>query len=543
MASTFPNALDTIPDSPTIERLGVSIPTHPEMHDLLRDAIVALESHIGVSGSTDTVSVNGRLSNISDSLVPSDPNSSTVYMFRNPITLSSSLVSDQREIYIPNEMAGVYLGAFFGKRIKANTAETLTDLGLFRAGLHTWHGSLTKVGSWVTSPANQAAGAFQSTGCSYSLTAGDTISGTVNGTAAAIRVFLTTVGGYGIVSIDGDWTRANKLPLFDAADYSAGRCRSTDVGKRYYTSHSGATSSDLICLAADLSAGAHTIVVEATGTKHASSSGARCYVEGFAGCNGETLSNANVYAVPVQWIYHDILNWSAFGFVTSWAPTGSVDYQFLGDIHGDGTQSKEVTTSGPTWFVNVTDQTALAQGSWASGQVVRCDHVSTLAHKVNTAITVATRTRRWVMAPGRKHQVMLDISCAWASAGVVNIEYPVMLPIGEAISYLGGMKQDAFTSAVVGTKQYTIPSAHDNSVTYVATDIRRLIATGAKVKAWAEVVSETPDRAGMYASSGGSMQDRSGKDKKLYTISAFGPQPYASGDVQRFVVGWGAKLL
>ena len=47
----------------------------------------------------------------------------------------------------------------------------------------------------------------------------------------------------------------------------------------------------------------------------------------------------------------------------------------------------------------------------------------------------------------------------------------------------------------------------------------------------------------MYASSGGSLQDRTTKDKKLYVISAFGPQPYASGDQQRFITGWGAKLL
>ncbi len=479
---------------------------------------------------------------ITKNITPVASATSTVYMFRSPITLATSLVSDQRECYVPTDTAGVYLGAYFGKRVKVHTAETLTDIGLFRAGLHTWHGSLTKVGSWTTSPTGVATGAFQATGAAYSLTAGDTISGTITGTAAAIRVFLTTTNGYAIVAIDGDWTRANKLPTFTAADYSGGFCRASDVGKRYYSSYAVAPSSDLICLASDLAAGGHTITVEATGTKPTAASSTRAYVEGFAGCNGGVLGSANVYAVPIQWIYHDLLSWSAFDSVTQWAPTGSVDYQFLGNIHGDNTQSKEVTTT-LAWYVNVTDQTALATGTWASGQVIRCDHVSSLAHKVNTAIPVATRTRRWILAPSRKNPIMCDYKIEWLADGVVNIEYPVMLPVGEVVNYTIGMKQDAFATCNIGHYELPIPSAHDNAMTYVSTETRRLIVTGESVQAWAELVAEIPDRGGMYASSGGSMQDRSTKDKKLYAISAFGPQPYTTGDTQRFVVGWGSRLL
>ena len=478
---------------------------------------------------------------IAKDIIPFEAVSSTCYMFRSPITQSTSLVSDQREIYIPTDASGVYLGAFFGKRIKAHTAETLTDMGLFRAGLHTWHGSLTKFGSWTNSPTGVATGAFQATGASYSQTAGDTISGAVTGTTAAIRYFLTSNGGYGVVAIDGDFTRANKLPAFTEADYAAGRCRLADIGRRYYSSYSSAPTSEILCLASDLSSGSHTLKVEVTGTKPAASSGTRAWVEGFAGCNGEALGSANVYAVPVQWIYHDLLGWAAFGCVAQWAPSGSSDYQFLGDIHGDNTQSKEVTTT-LSWFVEAADQTALAAGTWASGQIIRCDHVSTLAHKANTAVAVATRTRRWTLAPSRKLPIMCDHSIAWSAAGAVNIEYPVMLPVGEVIGCAEGMKQDAFVTCNIGHYELPIPTANDNGMMYIATDPRRLIATGPKVQAWAEVVSETPDRGGMCASFGGSMQDRSDKSKKLYTISAVGPQPYASGDVQRFVIGWGARL-
>jgi len=62
MASTFPNALDTIPNSPTTEKLGESAPKHSEMHDALRDAIVAIETRIGVTGSADAASLTHRTS-------------------------------------------------------------------------------------------------------------------------------------------------------------------------------------------------------------------------------------------------------------------------------------------------------------------------------------------------------------------------------------------------------------------------------------------------------------------------------------------------
>jgi hypothetical protein len=62
MASTFPTALDTIPNSPTTEKLGESAPKHSEMHDALRDAIVAVETRIGVTGSADAASLTHRTS-------------------------------------------------------------------------------------------------------------------------------------------------------------------------------------------------------------------------------------------------------------------------------------------------------------------------------------------------------------------------------------------------------------------------------------------------------------------------------------------------
>lgn len=70
MASTFPNALDTIPDAPVSQALGGSTPTHTEMHDLLRDAIVALQTTVGITDSEDANSLEHRLAAVVSSAPP-----------------------------------------------------------------------------------------------------------------------------------------------------------------------------------------------------------------------------------------------------------------------------------------------------------------------------------------------------------------------------------------------------------------------------------------------------------------------------------------
>ena len=61
MASTFPTALDVIPDAPTAIALGGSTPKHSEMHDLLRDAIAALEATVGTDAAAKLARLLGVL--------------------------------------------------------------------------------------------------------------------------------------------------------------------------------------------------------------------------------------------------------------------------------------------------------------------------------------------------------------------------------------------------------------------------------------------------------------------------------------------------
>ena len=55
MASTFPATIDTIPNAPISPSLGGSTPTHSEMHDMMRDAIVALETIVKSEILTSTI--------------------------------------------------------------------------------------------------------------------------------------------------------------------------------------------------------------------------------------------------------------------------------------------------------------------------------------------------------------------------------------------------------------------------------------------------------------------------------------------------------
>lgn len=93
MASIFPTALDTIPDAPISPVLGGSTPTHPEMHDLLRDAIAAVEERIGVTDSNDTSTITNRLSAQGDGTAINAATSKATPVDADLVPLSDSAAS------------------------------------------------------------------------------------------------------------------------------------------------------------------------------------------------------------------------------------------------------------------------------------------------------------------------------------------------------------------------------------------------------------------------------------------------------------------
>lgn len=468
------------------------------------------------------------------------PSTVTSYLFVHPTTLATSRQVGERQIYVPLD-DGFYYGMFIGTKVNTHMVPSISDICIAKPGLHKWHGACTKVGTWTTSPAGVSTGAFQDTGNSYSVTAGDTISVSVTGSIVAIRSFNTTNGGFGVVSIDGDFTRATRLPAFTADDYAGGFCRASDVGKRYICGFSTAPQSECAVIADDLSFGAHTILVEATGTKPTASSAARCQVEGIASVNGGNIGTADVHMIPVNYVLHET-SISAQCYVPRWAPVGSSDYQFMGENHSDNTNSKETTTS-LTVYVDGTDQTALATGTYASGGSVTIRHVSTLAHKAAIGTPVATKSRVYTFAPGRKHPAMCDITITWSSDGLLNIEYPVMLTVGEmVINPALTIQRTQFHTGEIAGNVFALSDANADGVTYFRGAGSRLFCYGDRLIAWAAMEGGTPGKH-IYSSQAGSYQDRTTKDEKLYLISSYGTQFVPSGEVRRFLVGWGAKRI
>ena len=445
----------------------------------------------------------------------------------------------ERQIYVPISDRGYYFGAFFGDKLLSNSAVSMTDTCIARTGLSVKNTGLTYSSGWT---ASTNAAAFDSD-YSYANTAGKTASLAVTGTAAAVRFFLATNGGNVVVAIDGDYTRADHLPLFTAEDYAGGLCRASDVGKRYFSCYATSSYSECQCLAHDLAQGSHTILLETTGTKPAASSDYRVYVEAILGCNGESAGDANVHFVPIWWISHNVFDWSAQNYVIRWAPSGSADYQFLGENHADGTNSKEVTTALAV-YLDTTDQTALAAGSYASGSFLRIAHTSTLRHKADVNAVVATKKREYTAAPHRRLPVMCETSVTWAVAGgVTSIEYPAMLMCSERHPGRAAQRNENFTYANVGGHGFELSRNYDDAIDYKATSARLLSASGENVEAFAEVVSEHPAHGLLLTNYGGAYQNRSYLDDKIYLISAKGPSlAYGNGDVKKFVVGWGAVL-
>lgn len=93
MASTFPTSLDAIPNSPTTEKLGESAPKHSEMHNLLRDAIAAVEARIGVTDSNDTSTITNRLSAQGEGTAINAVTSKTTPVDSDLVPLSDSAAS------------------------------------------------------------------------------------------------------------------------------------------------------------------------------------------------------------------------------------------------------------------------------------------------------------------------------------------------------------------------------------------------------------------------------------------------------------------
>lgn len=222
-------------------------------------------------------------------------------VWRYPLS-STAPLDNSYWVYVPVNTDGDY--AYYGTG-KFSTAPNMSRFGVGRIGTQIWNTAgtgVTKVGTWAaSSPSGTYAANTQSS------TAGESITFTTAGHTLVHRSATVNNGGYAIVAIDGDFTAANKLPIFTADDFAASLCRETDIGKRYINCYTPGVFPDYhVLLAEGLADTAHTVKFEVTGTKPAASSAARCYAGGVIGCSssdvGQAVNGTRVVAhiIPVN---------------------------------------------------------------------------------------------------------------------------------------------------------------------------------------------------------------------------------------------------
>ncbi|MCA9259022.1 MAG: hypothetical protein KDA61_07475 [Planctomycetales bacterium] len=156
-----------------------------------------------------------------------------VWLWKNFAT--TGFRGDEHEVYAPMERRngciryGVYSFGRYGAPVM--------HLGRIKIGMpvmNTWHGDLSKVGTWTTVSEARIPGGSTT----RSNNPGDVISGNVSGRALWIRYYTNVNGGFGIVGIDGDESAAVRLPEVASSDFGSvegvaddgGECRIASVG-------------------------------------------------------------------------------------------------------------------------------------------------------------------------------------------------------------------------------------------------------------------------------------------------------------------------
>ena len=448
-------------------------------------------------------------------------------------------------IYAPVGSAGYYncfvWGNYWGL---STTPQTMGRMWLGRIGTWTPYTSATNSGaSWSARTNGLAyAGVYQ-----IANVAGNTCTFTgIVGSTLVYRGVAFSNGGNILVSIDGSYTAANRLPVFTAADYAASRCRSTDVGKTYINTLSASTVGIYdVPMADGLTDAAHTIVFECVGLNYAGASGdsARAHVGGVIGCSASDVSGspgtasraiAHVEAVC------DITNGSLdFIQVPEVQNNAANAYEFLGGPHAGETEvSFTVNADGVS-------QSGLGTGAWTSASVVRVTLVSTMASTDLTGTVAINKTVDAAYSGNGIWPMIAKSKFTFAVAKLVRYNYPALMPLLRINPISNGVINDRWTSVAFGSYQSVSADFASNDgadrgkvPAYVATATGShghvaavaLLDGGASVQGFA-LSSDLP----VF------MEDRTDGAEKIYFArsTANGIESFAIGDSFSSIVGWG----
>lgn len=437
-------------------------------------------------------------------------------------------------------------------------------MGLGLIGTYTHHTdavNVTKSGAWSAGIAPvttycpcDAAGNMSIT---YASTAGAqiTFAGQVGHTLIA-RTVATTVGGYAIVAIDGDWTAANLCRAFTAADLAAGRCRASDLGKRYVMIGSVAVWPDLhVPLADGLDDGAHTVTFEVTGTKHESGaiSNTRMYISGVVACSkadaGKALSRGSVVVGQLRPI-NDVKGAGASAhFPIPFLRNGSGVAEDMGEMHGKATQESIAV------YRDGVDASAQAAGVYAAGRSVQIEVVATLANSDAPSTPVVRKTMTYSFNASGRAPFVGGWQFAFLQDKEAEYIYGAMLPVMSGMEVPDGARSTdsgPWDCAVLG---YSAFGAGDFAQNTTGSDIQLVAAQPPLVA----VVASSQHRSAAYVAilDGGAavenfvsaghegvfLQRRKAGGTKIYfsRSTSTNRKRYKIGDVIRGVIGFGIK--
>jgi hypothetical protein len=577
MSATFPTGLASIQRVQPTDLRNAPGKEADVLHNKICDEIEAMQAFVGVTESGVSGSVINRLGTV-ESLAQEtadDPiltSSKEPWGLRkNPIsglplipnTNETSLISyywawpgtvgtaryGEHHLYAPSGPNNYYFGTILGVRGKeAYSVPIEVCIGLFRPGLYTLAASCAKTGTW-TSVTNAGAmvGAY-----AWSAVAGSSIQAIVTGETIAVHQFMAANGGYAVVSVDGSYVFNSPLPVFTSTDLSNGICRSQDVGRRYLCSYLANSWSHAQVVAQGLANTTHIVTVEATGTKPAASTDYRVYVEALIGCSPTTsCANANTYMVPERRFVEMVTpNASSCHTVPMFAPTGSVDYKFIGSSHADNTASKEVSVVGPSLTINGISVPSPTAGAYYAGLSILLYQESTISHAASLSTPVLNRKRTYSAKANRQFPIMVDVSLTWLAAGVVNICYPLMYPLNPYDFQTRDVSSNHPVRAWLGAEMLGYAAFNANNNTEIPLGMQDYAVGSEKplivmqyddCMTWASLVYEQPNYGTMFSAQRRyTLQDRADKIDKLYISSNYdGFLAVAVDDKERYICGWG----
>lgn len=465
-------------------------------------------------------------------------NANASWIYRSPATSTS--IKNAWYFYVPVGR-GYYNCAVFGDNMATGTpiAQNWGRYYLSKIGTYTHHTSATKIGTWTTISNDFAFGG------SYcrSVTPGDTCSFSATGSVVVLKTVAISNGGYAIVSIDGSYTAANRCPVFTSADYAAGRCRSTDVGKAYINTYAVANVGDYhIVLADGLADSAHAIVFEATGTKATASSDVRAHIGGVVGCSaadvGQSPGGAYAFA-NVEAVYEIDNGASAFLQVPEVENNAASTFEFLGDVHGAETVvSYSVAADGVS-------KTAMTLGTYTSGAVIRFNRVTTLASTDLPGTPAITKTTDVIFSASGVCPIIANTRMVFALAKRVRFNYPAMLPVRQINLDNGASENRRWTTAsfgsyVAASTDMTIKDDVDrgNVPAYLA----RISGTHGHV-AYVGVIDGEQSVNSFFLSSSSPvfLLSKSAGDSKIYFCRSNSKsiESFSAGQITTTAAGWG----